>query len=47
MSIALPIIETGQEAGRQIPRRPEWLKVKIPGGPGYTETKQLVDQHRL
>jgi lipoic acid synthetase len=52
MGIALPIIETGQadaqrEGGRQIPRRPEWLKVKIPSGPGYTETKQLVDQHRL
>jgi lipoic acid synthetase len=47
MGIALPIIEAGQEVGRQTPRRPEWLKVKIPGGPGYTETKQLVDQHRL
>ncbi|MGH7599849.1 MAG: lipoyl synthase [bacterium] len=47
MNITLPIIETGQEVGRQIPRRPEWLKVKIPGGPGYTETKQLVDRHRL
>jgi lipoic acid synthetase len=33
--------------GHPIPRRPEWLKVKIPGGAGYTETKQLVDQHRL
>jgi lipoic acid synthetase len=47
MSIALPLIEAGQEGGRVIPRRPEWLKVKIPSGAGYTETKQLVDQHRL
>jgi len=52
MGISLPVIAAGQadtrrEGGRQIPRRPEWLKVKIPGGPGYTETKQLVDQHRL
>lgn len=52
MNIALPLIEAGQadacrEAGRPIARRPEWLKVKIPSGAGYTETKQLVDQHRL
>jgi lipoic acid synthetase len=47
MNIPLPVIETGQEVGHPIPRRPEWLKVKIPGGEGYTETKQLVDQHRL
>lgn len=47
MNTPLPVIETGQEVGHPIPRRPEWLKVKIPGGAGYTETKQLVDQHRL
>jgi len=47
MGIALQIIEAGRERGRVISRRPEWLKVKIPGGPGYTETKQLVDQYRL
>ncbi len=47
MSMALPLIETSQEVNRVIPRRPEWLKVKIPSGPGYKETKQLVDQHRL
>ena len=52
MSIALPLIETGQadvrgEIGVPLARRPEWLKVKIPSGVGYTETKQLVDQHKL
>jgi len=47
MGLSVPVIELRQEGGRIIPRRPEWLKVKIPGGPGYTETKQLVDQHRL
>jgi lipoic acid synthetase len=47
MGIALPVIDSRHEASPPIPRRPEWLKVKIPGGAGYTETKQLVDQHRL
>jgi lipoic acid synthetase len=47
MGIALPIIETGQEGARKISRRPDWLKVKIPGGAGYTDIKQLVDKHRL
>jgi len=28
-------------------RRPQWLKVKVPGGPGYTEIKSLVSKHRL
>ncbi|MDZ7291162.1 MAG: lipoyl synthase [candidate division KSB1 bacterium] len=52
MSIALPILETGQadtgrEGARKISRRPDWLKVKIPSGTGYTDIKQLVDRHRL
>ncbi|GJQ20739.1 MAG: hypothetical protein HBSIN02_10940 [Bacteroidia bacterium] len=29
------------------PRRPEWLKAKIPGGENYARIKQLVDHQRL
>jgi len=29
------------------PRRPEWLKVRIPSGEGYNEIKQLVQSHGL
>ncbi len=29
------------------PVRPEWLKVRIPGGEGYTRLKSLIDQHGL
>lgn len=29
------------------PRRPEWLKAKIPGGENYARIKQLVDGQRL
>jgi lipoyl synthase len=29
------------------PRRPEWLKVRVPGGPHYTSIKNIVDRKRL
>jgi lipoic acid synthetase len=29
------------------PKRPEWLKAKIPGGENYARIKQLVDHQRL
>jgi lipoic acid synthetase len=28
-------------------RRPEWLKVKLPGGAGYSRVKGLVHEHKL
>ncbi len=31
----------------QRPRRPEWLKAKIPGGEGYAKLKSIIDGHRL
>ncbi len=46
MSIALPIIQNPMPVTKHA-RRPEWLKVKLPGGPGYSEIKRLVDEHRL
>jgi lipoic acid synthetase len=33
--------------GPQRLRRPDWLKAKIPGGPGYTRLKNIIDDHRL
>jgi lipoic acid synthetase len=29
------------------PRRPEWLKAKMPGGENYAHLKNLIDSHRL
>jgi len=29
------------------PRRPEWLKAKIPGGVNYTHVRSIVDRHLL
>lgn len=34
----------GQENHR---RRPEWLKVRLPGGAGYSRVKGLVHEHKL
>jgi lipoic acid synthetase len=28
-------------------RKPEWLRAKVPGGPGYERLKGIVDTHRL
>jgi lipoic acid synthetase len=47
MSIAVPIIHAEQEGIRKLSQRPDWLKVKIPGGAGYTEIKSLVNKHHL
>jgi lipoic acid synthetase len=30
-----------------MPRKPSWLKMKMPGGEGYANLKRLVDGHRL
>lgn len=47
MRLALPVLEQQPSSSLRIVRRPEWLKVKIPGGEGYHEIKRLVDQSRL
>ena len=28
-------------------RKPAWLRAKLPGGPGYTAVRRLVDEHQL
>ena len=39
-------IPAKQEEPQHI-RRPDWLKAKIPGGPGYAKLKTIIDDHRL
>ncbi len=29
------------------PRKPEWLRAKLPGGPVYSAVRKLVDEHQL
>ncbi|MDZ7266488.1 MAG: lipoyl synthase [candidate division KSB1 bacterium] len=47
MSTVLPLLDSGMRPPLRVTPRPAWLKVKIPGGEGYHEIKQLVDRHRL
>ena len=35
------------QAQPQRPRRPDWLKAKIPGGEGYARLKSIIDANRL
>lgn len=41
------IDEIKAEPQQSSPRRPEWLKAKIPGGENYARIKNLVDHQRL
>ena len=36
-----------REAPGPAQRRPDWLKVKVPSGPNYTELKTIMREHRL
>ncbi len=45
MSTLIQIEGSSPEGPR--PRRPEWLKVSVPGGEGYTRVLDLVKEHRL
>lgn len=35
------------ERSEPVRRHPEWLKVRMPGGPGYTQTKAIVSTFKL
>jgi lipoic acid synthetase len=41
----LPIISTGQE--NQKPKKPNWLRVKLPIGEDYKKVRNLVDKYNL
>ncbi|MBX3359621.1 MAG: lipoyl synthase [Phycisphaeraceae bacterium] len=30
-----------------VKRKPAWLRARVPGGPGYTRLKGIIDEHRL
>ncbi|MEX2219206.1 MAG: lipoyl synthase, partial [Phycisphaerales bacterium] len=43
------ILNNSSGRGEQIApkRKPPWLKARVPGGPGYTRLKSIMDEHRL
>jgi len=45
MEIVIQEIPVGTSSPQ--PRRPEWLKAKIPGGENFSHLKNIVDVHRL
>ncbi|PJJ53211.1 lipoic acid synthetase [Hymenobacter chitinivorans DSM 11115] len=47
--LTLPIIqaETAAPAVPAKPRKPDWLRVKLPVGPEYAKVRRLVDEHKL
>jgi lipoic acid synthetase len=44
--LTLPIIQP-QAAAPAKPRKPDWLRVKLPVGPEYAKVRRLVDEHKL
>ena len=36
-----------QEIHVERPRKPEWLKARVPGGENYSRLKSLIDKSRL
>jgi len=46
-SMSFIIDEIQAEPQSPVPRRPDWLKAKIPGGENYARIKNLVDHQRL
>jgi len=48
MLLSLPIIQPQPEAAAPArPRKPDWLRVKLPIGPDYAAVRKLVDEHKL
>ncbi len=47
-SHTLPVLEESQKPDYMAPgRKPSWLKVKLPAGPGYSQLRALIDKHKL
>lgn len=43
----LPVITTSQAATNERPKKPNWLRVKLPIGENYRNVRNLVDTHKL
>src|SRR5262245_60215534 len=40
-------IDNSQVSHLAIPRKPSWIRARVPGGAGYERLKAIVDEHRL
>src|SRR5262249_48835355 len=43
------MVLNNQESVQQLTtkKKPDWLRARVPGGPGYTRLKGIMDEHRL
>jgi lipoic acid synthetase len=46
-AVSLPVVSAAPPDHTQPGRKPPWLKVKLPGGHGYTRLRAIVDENRL
>jgi len=49
ISLSAMILNNQDGAPQQLAnkKKPDWLRARVPGGPGYTRLKEIVDSHRL
>ena len=48
MAHTLPVLPSEPKPDYMAPgRKPPWLKVKLPAGPGYARLRSLIDEHKL
>ncbi|NNM87081.1 MAG: lipoyl synthase [Phycisphaerae bacterium] len=46
-AVSLPVVSAQPPDPTRPGRKPPWLKVKLPGGHGYTRLRAIVDENRL
>ena len=39
--------EKAHRADNAQPKKPDWIRVKAPGGAGYNETRRIMREHKL
>ncbi len=45
--LELPIVESQKSSPDSRPKRPEWLKVRLPMGENYRNVRSIVDEYKL
>ena len=45
--LTLPVVQPATPEAPARPKRPDWLRVKLPIGPEYAHVRRLVDEHKL
>ena len=46
-SVSLPVMDSNKPDFMAPGRKPAWLRVKLPAGPGYSRLRGVIDTNRL